>query len=269
MKKALFLIDVQNDFCVTSDVAKRLNIPEGTLAVTGAWEDGERIAEFIRKTDFHTIVLTQDTHHVINISHPSFWADKNGNAPGVFTQITLDDVHKGIWIPQFNPVEAIKYIENLHTNGEFTHTIWPEHCIAGSQGAAIVEPVMKAVKEWAAKYRKFHVMVQKGEHPMTEHFGALRANVPIASAPATMTNQRLIQTLMQNDIVYLAGEARSHCTANTLKQLMTEASPLLSKIIVLEDCMSDVFNPAGTGWPEADAIYAEAKSKGVKFEKSI
>lgn len=268
-KSALFLIDAQNDFCVTPEVAKQNGYTKsGTLSVDGAWEDMQRVATFIRNNDLDAIILTQDSHHVIDISHPSFWMKSDGSPVDVFSTITTADINSGKYTARFNPIEANKYIAELEANGEFVHCIWPPHCIIGSFGAAIVDPIMDSVMEWCAKNRRFHTIIQKGEYPLSEHFGALRANVPNLMVPATLVNQKLIQILMSYNDVYLAGEARSHCVANTLKQLMTEAPALLSKIIVLEDCMSDVFS-GGNGWPAAEKIYSDAKNLGVKFQKSI
>lgn len=268
MKKCLLVIDAQNDFVITSAVQQQLGLQEcGTLAVDGAYEDCNRIAGFIGKngSELSNIILTQDTHHVMDIAHPAFWVDKDGNHPAPFTTITSEDINNGKYNAVVYPLESIEYIKQLEANGEFTHCIWPAHCINGSWGAAIVDNVMNSVKEWCSMYKKLHTVVQKGEYPLTEHFGALRANVPNLNVPATSVNQQLISMLMKMDVVYLAGEAKSHCVANTLKQLMNEAPMLISKLVVLENCMSNV---GGVDWPAATAIFDEAKSKGVKFENA-
>lgn len=255
MKKiALLVIDGQNDFCTVN----------GSLFVAGATDDMNRVSGFILKNKkaIDYIALTQDNHQVIDISHPSFWQDKNGNFPNPFTIITTKDVNEGIWSPRFAPLEAIKYIEQLETQAEFPHCIWPEHCIIGSEGAAFIPVLMDAVKEWARQGR-FYQVVAKGTNPLTEHFGAFRANIPIQNRPETQLNQKLIQTLESYDNIFFAGEAKSHCVANTLKQAL-DFPDLAKKFIILEDCMSNV-----TGFEHlADKIYDDAVKVGVTFEKS-
>lgn len=266
MKTALLLIDFQNDFCIGPKEQTLLGLPNcGTLSVDGAYEDCTRVAKFIvdNGKDITKIVLTQDTHHVMDISHPTFWRKADGTMPDPFTSISSADIAEGKYYATVFPLDAIEYVKKLEADGEFPHLLWPIHCINGSWGAAIVDVVMDAVMQWCASYRKVHTIVQKGEYPLTEHFGALRANVPNLSIPSTNVNQGLINTLLSMDKVYLAGEAKSHCVANTLKQLMNEAPMLVSKLVVLENCMSNV---GGAAWPAADVIYTEAKSKGVKFE---
>lgn len=268
MKKAIFIIDPQNDFCVTPQVATSLGLPNhGTLSVDGAWEDMKRLADFIKSPNVDNIYVTQDTHHVIDISHPSYWMDGQRNRPAPFTLITSKDVENGTWIPVYYMKQTLDYLKALENQGEYPHLIWPEHCINGSWGAAIVDPLMDAIKTFCRENGKVHTVIQKGEIPFTEHFGALRANIPDPKYPTTGINTTLINSLMSHDVVYLAGEARSHCVANTLKQVMQEAPALLPKITVLYDCMSDVFNN-GQPWDFAEKIYEDAKNSNVKFIKS-
>jgi nicotinamidase/pyrazinamidase len=211
-KNALLIIDAQVDFCD----------PHGSLYVTGAEKDMERLGVFIarNKAEIDFIGLTMDSHQVIDISHPSFWQGPDGKYPAPFTQITTAQVEGGVWAPRFFPKEAIAYIQELEKQGEYPHFIWPEHCIIGSPGAAIMPSVMEAVKEWCRLGGKFHQVVTKGDYPLTEHFGAFRANIPVEGQPGTQLNTRLLQNLETYQNVYFAGEAKSHCVANTLKQAM-------------------------------------------------
>jgi nicotinamidase/pyrazinamidase len=123
---------------------------------------------------------------------------------------------------------------------------------------------MEALIEWT-KAGKFYQVVAKGTYPLTEHFGIFRANVPIANRPETQLNQALIDTLEKYQNVYLVGEAKSHCVANSLKQAMEEAPALARKFVILEDCMSDVTGLSHLGQP----IYDKAKQMGIRFAKSV
>jgi nicotinamidase-related amidase len=259
-KNALLIIDMQNDFV----------LPTGALPVGGAVQDSERLAAFIDKNiaEIDEIDLTMDSHHVIDIAHPSYWQDKDGNNVPAFTGIMTDfltEIHEGKWAPKFFPQQSIKYVEQLHSAGEFKHTIWPEHCIVGTEGAAIVKVVADAINNWERTGKlNFKNLIFKGSNPMTEHFGAFRANIPIAGAPETQLNDELIKTLEEYDNVYFAGEAQSHCVANTLKQAMELAPNLAKKFIILTDCMSPVANCEHM----ADSIFDEAKKMGIRFAKS-
>ncbi len=250
----LLIIDMQNDFCK----------PDGALYVKNAEKDISRLGTFI--TGYHDrldhIILTQDNHHVIDISHSVFWEDDKGNPPEAFTQINTDDIEKGIWRPRFEKERAIEYIRDLESQGEFPHVIWPEHCIIGSYGAAIVDEIMEPVKKWAREGRYFDV-VTKGSNPLTEHFGALMANVPIKNNPETQLNTELIKTFHLFDTILIAGEAKSHCVATTVKQMLN-IDGIARKLVILEDCMSDV-----TGFETiALPIYEKAKNDGVRFTLS-
>ncbi|MFD2932251.1 cysteine hydrolase family protein [Spirosoma flavum] len=256
MKNAFLIIDTQFDFCH----------PEGALFVPGAEHDVERIATLIRQHahQIDHIVVTLDTHHVLDIAHPLFWHDAAGNHPKPFTRITGEDVDTERWIPRFSPKKAISYIHDLEADGQFAHFIWPEHCLIGSRGAALHDTLLNALKEWSGQRDLDYVAVQKGLYPLSEHFGIFRAQVPDLSVPETQLNSGLIADLARFDTIYLMGEAKSHCVANSLKQMLDFAPELVSKVVIVADCMSDV---TGLGYL-ADPIYAEAQVRNVRFMES-
>ncbi|GAB2554141.1 cysteine hydrolase family protein [Spirosoma aerophilum] len=256
MKNAFLIIDAQFDFCH----------PDGALFVPGAEQDVERMSALIRQHahQIDHIVVTLDTHHVLDIAHPLFWHDAEGNHPSPFTQITGNDVDAGRWIPRFSPEKAIRYIHDLEADGQFSHFIWPEHCLIGSRGAALHDTVHGALKAWSGQRDLDYVAVQKGLYPLSEHFGIFRAQVPNPDIPETQLNTNLITDLDRFDRIYLMGEAKSHCVANSLKQLLDFAPALVPKLVVVTDCMSDVTDLGFLG----DPIYAEARAKQVKFRPS-
>jgi len=257
MKKdnALVIIDAQRDF----------TDPKGALFVKGAVEDSQRLSQWIisQKSGIDYICITLDSHQPNDIAHPSFWQDSQGNFPTPFTNITSNDVKDGKWTPRFAPQVALNYLEQLEANGEYPHIIWPPHCLIGSWGYALDETVFSAINTWTVD-GKFYTVVPKGTHPYTEHFGAFRAQVPIPGSPETQANINLLKTLEEYKNVYIAGQAKSHCVANSLKQALDIAPSLANRIIILEDCMSNV-----EGFEHiADGIYADAKAKGVRFSTS-
>jgi nicotinamidase/pyrazinamidase len=93
MKKALILVDVQNDFIPGGALA----VPEGDLIVPVA-------NQMMKKFDL--VVATQDWHPP---DHGSFASRYPGKKPGEFVNL--------------NGLEQI---------------LWPDHCVAHTQGAAFV-----------------------------------------------------------------------------------------------------------------------------------
>ena len=256
MKNALLIIDTQFDFCH----------PDGALFVPGAEQDIERMASLIRRRTDHIdhIVVTLDTHHLLDIAHPLFWRNADGNHPAPFTRITADDVETDRWVPQFFPNKARQYVHDLEANGQFEHFIWPEHCLIGSRGAALHDTLLDALTYWSRQRERDYVAVQKGLYSLTEHFGIFRAQVPDPAVPETQLNTALIADLDRFDTIYIMGEAKSHCVANSLKQLLDFAPTLMPKVVVVTDCMSDV---TGLGYLAAP-IYQEALTRNVRFMES-
>ena len=253
MKNAFLIIDTQFDFCH----------PDGALFVPGAEQDVERMAQLIRQhaDRIDHIVVTLDTHHLLDIAHPLFWQDADGQHPAPFTRITASDVDEGRWIPRFAAEKARQYVHDLEYDGQFEHFIWPEHCLIGSRGAALHDTLLDALKDWSKQRDLDYTAVPKGLHPLSEHFGIFRAQVPDPAIPETQLNTPLIADLDRFDTVYLMGEAKSHCVANSLKQILDFAPTLVPKLALISDCTSDV---TGLGHL-ADPIYAEAKARDVRF----
>lgn len=269
MKKkiALLIIDAQNDFCD----------PKGSLFVPGSEEDNSRLSTFIldNKEEIGHISCTLDSHQLIDIAHPGYWTDKDGNHPAPFSVITADNVRNGDWTPTMATInKAIDYLQSLEDEGEYAHVIWPEHCVIGTWGNQLDKKVNDACLTWARQGHHI-TYVSKGSHPDTEHFGAFKAQVPVENQSSTQFNLSLQRVLEKYDVVYLAGQAKSHCVANTLKQVVKEVPSLAKKFVILEDTMSNVpGGPAGPGTTPtfedlAQSIYDEAKSIGVKFSTTI
>lgn len=261
IKRKLFLIDYQNDFMDATGAA---------LPVPGARADAKRLADFIVKfaKQFDSLYLTQDSHHINDISHPSWWKTKDGKFISPFTTILPEDIANGTYVPQFNPRMSIDYVNALSAQGEFPHFIWPEHCIVGSWGHGFQEDISKATAEFERQTGRWVNIITKGSNPFTEHFGAFRANIPQANDSSTQLNQTFLQQLNDADEFYFTGEARSHCVATSLRQLCDEVPDLLPKMIILTDGMSDVPGLSQEFYDRVDAIYARAKSMGARFAKT-
>jgi len=240
MKIELLIIDPQNDFCE----------PHGALFVPGATEDMERLASMIirlkRKID--DIHVTLDSHHFVDIAHPIFWVKSDGTNPDPFTIITADEVVNGVYRttnPQFQK-RATEYVKALEANGRYPLCIWPPHCLIGSWGYGVVDSLFNALLEWEQQFAMVDY-VTKGSNLWSEHYSAVQADVPDSEDPDTQLNMRLIETLQKADVILLAGEAKSHCLANTVIDIGNNfGEDNIKKLVLLEDATSNVPDPPGT-----------------------
>lgn len=257
MKRTAILgIDLQNDFTSSS----------GSLFVQNADIDVVRIADFIQKNQARIdyIALTLDSHQPIHIAHQIYWQDMRGEYPSLFSIISADDVKRGKWMPQFNKDLAIIYLEQLEQKNEVC-TIWPMHCILGTNGWAINKKITDSLAEWAINNDKSYELYYKGYSQSTEHYSIFKAAVEWQNEPETFLNTKLLSRLNEFNEILLIGEAADYCVANSLNDILDECDELARKIVVLTDCMSWI-NPDNE---RAKMIFEKAKELGVRFETSV
>jgi len=270
-KTSVFAIDFQNDFIDIPSNQLPQN-PDGTpmyspaLPVAGALEDVKRFVAWATKNidKISSFYFTQDSHHNNDIAHPQWWQDAQGNIVSPFTPISYADILGGKYVPRRYMKQSKEYVKSLEDQGEFSHFIWPEHCIVGTWGHNFHDEINK-LRETINLKGIWPNVVTKGSNPFTEHFGAFRANIPHAQDPSTNLDFNLLNALMGMDEVIVVGEARSHCVANSLKQLVEEVPALAPKLVIFEDCMSDVPNLPAAFYDQVQKIYDDAKAKGVRF----
>ena len=271
IKTALFVIDAQVGFCM----------PNASLSVPGAIDDVDRICNFVynnidKITELH---FSLDTHRVFQIFHAAFWVDKNGKHPEPLTMITYEDIKKGTWMPVVHVQYAMNYVKQLEETGKYTLIIWPYHTMLGSIDHALV-PALFECSIFHSIARSIQTKFEtKGEHPLTENYSVLS---PEVKNIGTGTNQLVVgqfntkffKTLMDNDRVYIAGEASSHCVKSTIEDLLLNIKntdpTLVQKVYILEDCMSPV--PAIPNIVDFPAIAKAAldsfKQAGMNIVKS-
>lgn len=260
MKMHLLIIDPQNDFCD----------PNGSLFVPGADQDMQRLSDFMERVNhkIDDIHVTVDSHHLFDIAHPMYWKDSSGSNPQPFTIITSEDVKSGKWHPSVESEKtwALLYTENLASqDNKFPLCIWPPHCLIGSPGHNLYQPIYEAITNWEKSEVAITDIVTKGSNYKTEHYGGLMSEVPDPDDPGTQLNTALIQTLQTADLIVCAGEALSHCLATTLTQIIENfGDENAKKLILLRDCMSPV-----PGFEDAaDNFIKYAIDHGVRFENS-
>jgi len=232
----LLLIDPQVSFC---------DPQKGELYVKGADKDMERLATMIKrvKSKIDDIHVTVDSHHYVDVAHPVFWKNSAGQNPSPFTIITSDDVRNGVWNPTNLSWRArmISYVESLEKGGKYPLCIWPPHCMIGSEGHNIYPVLFDALLEWEKDFAMVDY-VTKGSNVFTEHYSAIKAEVPDSQDPTTQINTRLINTLMEADVVVIAGEAGSHCLKNTVEDIALSFgdNSYTQKLVLLTDATSPV-----------------------------
>lgn len=259
MKTHLFIIDPQVDF--TS--------PKGALFVAGADQDMVRLAKMIDRlgSKISEIHVTLDSHQEVHVAHPCFWVNSKGENPKPFTLITEDDVVNGTWMPK-NPnlrARALNYVKTLKSNNRYVLCIWNYHCIIGSPGAAINEKVFSSLENWARTNLRRIDYISKGSNCLTEHYSCVKADVIDPSDPTTMLNTGLINTLASADVILIAGEALSHCVANSVQDVADSfGDENIKKFVLLEDCCSNV-----GGFEKLGADFVSNMTKrGMKVAKS-
>lgn len=258
----LLVIDPQNDFCD----------PRGSLYVPGAREDMARLADFVgRRGDaIEGIHVTLDQHHRHDIAHPGFWVGADGAPPPPFTVIGPDDVAAGRWRtadPRHRDWAA-RYTRALADNGRYALCVWPPHCLIGSWGGQVEAGLFAALGAWEERRGVSVAYAVKGTNPLTEHYSAIRADVPLADDPGTQANRGLVEALGRGGDLLVAGEALSHCVRFTVLDLLDAWPPeRAGRVALLEDAMSSVggFEAAGREFLAAAAARGVRRARCADF----
>lgn len=265
VKAHLLIIDPQEDFCN----------PNGALYVKNAEHDMTRLAAMIRRLGqkIDDIHVTLDQHHLVDVAHPAFWKDSSGKHPNPSTMISHKDVIDGVWSPVIASAtrRMMDYTKALEDSGRYPLCVWPPHCLIGSQGAIVVPEVMDALNEWAAGGPAIVDFVSKGSNIWTEHYSAAKAEVPDPNDPTTQLNTRLVSTLEEADLILVAGEAGSHCLANTVRDIADAFSDesIIAKMVLLEDATSPVVIPGVIDFTQAQEDFVkELTAKGMQLSKT-
>lgn len=298
-KIGAMFIDCQGTFCYDN----------GELYVAGAdgraaVKDSHRITQWIlRNLPYITrINCTMDTHTAYQVFHESFLICGNdhhddildhdfreGDHPLPMTFILTERVLDGTWVidpevawaitghgASYSSIQAmfIHYCRELQNQGKYTLTIWPYHAMIGGVNHALVSAIEEVVFFHGiarGSQPKFEI---KGGNPLTENYSVLRPEVltkPDGSALA-QKNTSFIQALLEYDALFIAGQAKSHCVAWTIDDLLNEIKDrdpkLAQKVWLLEDCTSPVVVPAKDFTPEADAAFDRFKNEGMHVVNS-
>ncbi len=280
----LLCVDVQNTFCVPG-----FELFVSGRSGRGAVDDNVRLCEFLYRNlgAITQVVVTMDTHEAMQIFHELYLVDGEGRHPAPFTLVTADDVARGRW--RFNPALAAPlaitpeegqahlrhYVRRLAESGKYDLTIWPYHAMLGGIGHALVSAVEEAVFFHTVARRSRPHLEVKGSNPRTEHYSVLGPEVTDGpqGEPLAERNTALVDRLLAFDAVVIAGQAKSHCVAWTIDDLLTDVQVrgmhLARKAYLLEDCTSPVVVPGEIDYTdEADAAFDRFAAAGMHVVRS-
>ncbi|MCC7119391.1 MAG: hypothetical protein IT310_12770 [Anaerolineales bacterium] len=283
-RTSLLLIDAQNTFCIPG-----FELFVGGRSGNGAVEDNVRLCQFIYRNlnRLTHISATLDTHSAHQIFHPSFFIDQDGNPPAPYTDIHLADLQNNTWrfnpalaaqfniAPEYGQQMALHYAATLEKKGKYALTIWPYHAMLGGIGHALVPAIEEAIFFHSIARNAQAEFEIKGNQPFTENYSAIGPEAltgPMGEALGTR-NPKFIQHLQEVDRLYIAGQAKSHCVAWTISDLLDDIqavdSGLAKKVYLLEDCSSPVVVPNLVDHTEAaHEAFARFAKAGMQVVKS-
>jgi nicotinamidase-related amidase len=284
LRVCLVAVDVQNTFCIPG-----FELYVGGRSGTGAVDDNRRLCEFIYRNlgTITQITPTMDTHQAMQIFHNLFLVNDKGEHPAPFTQVTEEDVVQGVW--KFNPAIAtslritaeyaqahlLHYTRRLKESGKYDLTVWPYHAMLGGIGHALVSAVEEAIF--------FHTIARssqpdvhiKGNSPLTEHYSVLGPEVTTGpdGRPLVERSASFYEKLVEFDAVIIAGQAKSHCVAWTIADLlddvMRQDRALAARVYLLEDCTSPVVVPGVVDYTDAaEAAFNRFAQAGMHVVRS-
>lgn len=283
-KVGLLLVDVQNTFCV----------PDFELFVAGASgqaavEDNRRLCEFVYRNlgAITQVVPSLDTHHALQIFHAAWLVDQDGNHPDPMTLVSAADAGEGRWRvdpeaaaaagvdPEYAQRHLEHYTRTLADRGKYDLTVWPYHAMLGGIGHALVSTVEEAVFFHGLARRSAPRFTVKGELALTEHYSMLGPEVTEGPDGERIgeADHALVRTLLDFDVVIVAGQAKSHCLAWTIDDLLShedaQADRLAERTYLLEDCTSPIVVPGVVDYTaEADAAFARFADAGMHVVRS-
>ncbi|MGE0082544.1 MAG: isochorismatase [Thiohalomonadaceae bacterium] len=280
----LLIVDVQNTFCIPG-----FELYVGGRSGSGAVDDNRRLCRFIYRNlgAITAIVATLDTHVAYQVFHAGFLVDDEGHHPAPFTLVSVDDVEQGRWrfnaalaptlgiTPDYGQRHLLHYVRTLRASGKYELTVWPYHAMLGGIGHALVSAVEEAAFFHAVARRSAVDFRVKGRNPLTEHYSVLGPEVDTGPDGETIAarDEELIARLMSFDAVVVAGQAKSHCVAWTIDDLLNEVcsgdTRLAQRVYLLEDCSSPVVVPGVADYTDqADAAFRRFSEAGMHVVRS-
>ena len=275
----LLAVDVQNTFCIPG-----FELFVGGRSGTGAVDDSRRLCEFVYRNlgNITQVFPSLDTHHAMQVFHAIWLVDEHGNHPDPYTLVSAADVESGRWRanpalaealgiePDYAERHLAHYTRRLADGGKYDLTIWPYHAMLGGIGHALVSAVEEAIFFHGIARHSHPDFQVKGDKPLTEHYSMLGPEVTEGPDGESLGghNNALVRELLGFDAVVVAGQAKSHCMAWTIDDLLDERR-LAERTYLLEDCTSPVVVPGVVDYTdEADAAFERYAAAGMHVVRS-
>jgi nicotinamidase-related amidase len=279
----LLLVDVQNTFCIPG-----FELFVAGRSGTGAVDDNRRLCEFLYRNlgTITQIFPSLDTHDAMQVFHAIWLVDDEGNHPDPYTLVSADDVEAGRWKANTAVAEALgidpdyakrhlaHYTRRLAEGGKYDLTIWPYHAMLGGIGHALVSAVEEAAFFHGVARHSRPEFQAKGNNPLTEHYSMLGPEITEGPDGDRLggKNTALIEKLLTFDVVVVAGQAKSHCMAWTIDDLLEDEDVrerLAERTYLLEDCTSPVVVPDVVDYTdEANAAFERYSAAGMHVVRS-
>ena len=283
LRICLLAVDVQNTFCIPG-----FELFVGGRSGTGAVDDNRRLCEFVYRNlgAITQIVSSLDTHRALQIFHALWLVDEQGDHPEPYTLVSAEDVESGRWRvnpavctslgidPDYAERQLAHYTRALAAGGKYELTIWPYHALLGGIGHALVSAVEEAFFFHGLARETQPSFQVKGEERLTEHYSILGPEVTRGPDDEELgrRNVALVEELLAFDAVVVAGQAKSHCVAWTIDDLLagdTEVHRLAERVYLLEDCTSPVVVPGVVDYTdEANAAFERFAAAGMHVVRS-
>jgi nicotinamidase-related amidase len=280
LRICLLAVDVQNTFCIPD-----FELFVGGRSGNGAVDDNRRLCEFVYRNlrSITEIVPSLDTHRPMQIFHPVWLVDQDRNHPEPYTLISAEDTESGRWTvnpavceslgiePDYARRQLNHYTRTLADGGKYQLTIWPYHALLGGTGHALVSAVEEAFFFHGAVRNTQPRFQVKGDETLTEHYSMLGPEVTHGPDGEELgrKNVELIERLLEFDAVIVAGQAKSHCVAWTIDDLLEGEQRLAERVYLLEDCSSPVVVPGVVDYTdEADAAFERFAAAGMHVVRS-
>jgi nicotinamidase-related amidase len=286
VKIGLMPIDMQNTFCNPKAVNELF---VGGRSGTGAVDDCQRLVEFIYR---NLAVITEidptlDTHRAFAVFHPTYMVNDNGDNPAPFKLVTHDDILNGVWKASPFMASALgvtlpaaqkqleHYTAELAKKGRYALTVWPFHAMLGGKGHCLVSGLEEACFFHAIARGAQTGFEIKGTNAFTENYSVLGPEVLTAfnNRPVAQRNTSFIEKLLKYDVLIIGGEAKSHCVAWSIEDLLQDIlatdPELAKKVYLLEDCTSPVVVPGVMDYTdEANAAFDRFRNAGMHVVNS-
>jgi nicotinamidase-related amidase len=276
----LLVVDAQNTFCTPG-----FELFVGGRSGTGALDDNRRLCAFIYRNlaAIAQVVVTLDTHQAFQIFHAPLLVDAESRHPDPYTLVTSDDVSAGRWHIAAEAARSLGvdperadehlrwYVDTLAAGEKYELTVWPFHAMLGGIGHALVSAIEEALFFHAIARSSQTRFELKGRNPLTEHYSALGPEVERGRRGERLGERAaaLIEYLSEFGAVIVAGQAKSHCVAWTVDDLLDEAPEIAGRLYLLEDCSSPVVVPGAVDYTDAaDAAFARFAAAGAHLVRS-